>query len=85
MPTVAETAYPRLKNQIREKELIEIYTPTQEELNLANAYTRKGVTKLGFLVLLKTFQKLGYFVSPTTVPQRIIQHISQCATLVYPL
>ncbi|NBD32637.1 MAG: Tn3 family transposase, partial [Cyanobacteria bacterium] len=84
MPTVAETAYPRLKNQIREKELIEIYTPTQEELNLANAYTRKGVTKLGFLVLLKTFQKLGYFVSPTTVPQRIIQHISQCATLVCP-
>ena len=71
MPTVAETAYPRLKNQIREKELTEIYTPTLEELNLASQHTRKGATKLGFLVILKTFQRLGYFVAPTTVPNAI--------------
>ncbi len=83
MPTVAETAYPRLKNQIREKELTEIYTPTTEELNLANQSTRKGATKLGFLVLLKTFQRLGYFVSPNIVPSAIVKHIAQCAELNY--
>ncbi len=71
MPTIAETAYPRLKSQVREKELTEIYTPTPEELNLASQHTRKGATQLGFLVLLKTFQRLGYFVSPTTVPSAI--------------
>ena len=83
MPTVAETAYPRLKNQVREKELTEIYTPTREELNLASQHARKGATKLGFLVLLKTFQRLGYFVSPNIVPSAIVKHIAQCAELNY--
>ncbi len=81
MPTCAETAYPRLKNQIREKELREIYTPTREELNLASQHTRKGSTQLGFLVLLKTFQRLGYFVSPSNVPSAIVKHITKCAAL----
>ncbi|MGK7897742.1 MAG: DUF4158 domain-containing protein, partial [Xenococcus sp. (in: cyanobacteria)] len=77
MPTCAETAYPRLKNQIREKELREIYTPTGEELNLATHHTRKGSTQLGFLILLKTFQRLGYFVSPSNVPSAIVNYIAQ--------
>lgn len=81
MPTIAETAYPRLKSQVREKELTEIYTPTPEELNLASQHTRKGATQLGFLVLLKTFQRLGYFVSPTTVPSAIVKHIAQSSGL----
>jgi hypothetical protein len=84
VPTVAETAYPRLKNQVREKELTEIYTPTRSELNLANQYTRKGATKLGFLVLLKTFQRLGYFVSPTTVPSAIVEQIARSADVSCP-
>ena len=83
MPTIAETAYPRLKSQVREKELTEIYTPTLEELNLASQHTRKGATQLGFLVLLKTFQRLGYFVSPTNVPQAIVKHIAQSSGLAY--
>lgn len=83
MPTVAETAYPRLKNQVREKELTGIYTPTREELNLASQHTRKGATQLGFLVLLKTFQRLGYFVSPNIVPSAIVKHIANCAGLNY--
>ena len=56
MPTVAETAYPRLKNQVREKELTKIYTPTPEELNLASQHTRKRATKLGFLYYSKPFK-----------------------------
>ncbi|MEL6500907.1 MAG: DUF4158 domain-containing protein, partial [Cyanobacteria bacterium J06623_1] len=84
MPTVAETAYPRLKNQVREKELTEIYTPTPEELNLASQHTRKGATKLGFLVLLKTFQRLGYFVAPTTIPNAIVKHIAHSTALACP-
>ncbi len=83
MPTCAETAYPRLKNQIREKELREIYTPTREELNLASQHTRKGLTQLGFLILLKTFQRLGYFVSPNNVPSAIVNHIAQETGLAY--
>jgi TnpA family transposase len=81
VPTKAETAYPRLKNYVTSRELIEIYTPTQQELALANQYTKKGATKLGFLVLLKTFQRLGYFVSPDIVPSAIVSHIIKCTQL----
>jgi Domain of unknown function (DUF4158) len=81
VPTKAETAYPRLKNYVTSRELTEIYTPTQQELNLANQHTKRGATKLGFLVLLKTFQRLGYFVSSDLVPNAIVSHIIKCAQL----
>jgi hypothetical protein len=81
VPTKAETAYPRLKNYVTSRELTEIYTPTQEELTLANQYTKKGATKLGFLVLLKTFQRLGYFVDSNIVPSAIVSHIIKCTQL----
>jgi hypothetical protein len=81
VPTKAETAYPRLKNYVTSRELTEIYTPTQQELALASRYTKKGATLLGFLVKLKTFQRLGYFVGSEAVPASIISHIIQCAQL----
>ena len=74
MPTKPETAYPRLKNYVTSRELTEIYTPTQQELALANQHTKKGATKLGFLVKLKTFQRLGYFVSSDIVPNAVVKH-----------
>lgn len=81
MPTKAETAYPRLKNYVTSQELTEIYTPTRQELALANQYTKKGATKLGFLVKLKTFQRLGYFVDSEAVPMAVVKHIIKCAQL----
>jgi Domain of unknown function (DUF4158) len=33
-------------------------------------------TWLGFVVLLKTFQRLGYFVPSKEVPEAIIEHIA---------
>jgi hypothetical protein len=35
MPTVHETAYPRLKSSVSRRELIDLYTPTRTELELA--------------------------------------------------
>lgn len=61
MPSVQETAYPRLKSNITLKELTAIYTPTAEEIGFAQQSTAIGsTTRLGFLILLKTFQRLGY-------------------------
>ena len=84
MPSIAETAYPRLKNQVTDKELQEIYTPSQRELQFAKQQTRRGLTQLGLLVQLKTFQRLGYFVSCQEVPTPIIKHIAQCAQSAVP-
>lgn len=81
MPSVAETAYPRLKNQISSEGLLEIYTPTDLELQFASRHTKGVVAKLGFLVLLKTFQRLGYFVLVKNVPDVIIKHIAGAAKI----
>jgi hypothetical protein len=78
MPTIHETAYPRLKSTVTDKELQEIYSPTPEELAFAEHPTRSVTAKIGLLVLLKTFQRLGYFLPLVQIPHRIIAHITMC-------
>jgi hypothetical protein len=76
MPTIQETAYPRLKGSVSTVDLAAIYTPTPQEIALARKITRGGTAYLGFLILLKTFQRLGYFVPLSQVPTVIIEHIA---------
>ena len=77
VPVAQETAYPRLKSSPSSKELKAIYTPTPDELLLAQQNTKNQETQLSFLIFLKTFQRLGYATPIATVPPRIIQHISK--------
>lgn len=39
-------------------------------------FTRLPITQLGIAILLKTFQRLGYFVRSNEIPEIIIQHIA---------
>lgn len=78
MAEVHETAYPRLKHSPSRRDLEGIYTPSHEEIELAESLARSEVAKLGFLVLLKTFQRLGYFVHIEEVPVAIVEHIARC-------
>jgi TnpA family transposase len=77
MPTVHETAYPRLKSSVSRQELIDLYTPTQAEVALATKVSRGEAARLAFLILLKTFQRLGYFSSLRDVPRSVVEHIGQ--------
>ena len=72
----SDTAYPRFKTRLTQAELEQFYTPTDEELAFCANVTRLPTTQLGFVVLLKTFQRLGYFVSSNEVPQTIVEHIA---------
>lgn len=81
MPTIQETAYPRLKNHVSARDLAGIYTPNLDELALAKQVTRGAVAQLGFLILLKVFQRLGYFVPISQVPVAIIEHIAGIAQI----
>jgi len=81
MPSIDDTAYPNLKQNPTEKDLQTLYTPTPEELDLARRVTLTTSTRLCFLVLLKTFQKLGYGAKLATVSARIIRHIAASAQL----
>lgn len=58
MPNVNETAYPRLKSHPTGKELASIYTPNSDELAFSNTHARRPGPRTGFLILLKTFQRL---------------------------
>ena len=72
----SDTAYPRFKTRLTQAELEQFYTPTDEELAFCTNTTRLPTTQLGFVILLKTFQRLGYFVLSNEVPEAIIEHIA---------
>src|SRR5512142_1069884 len=76
MPAVHETAYPRLKEAVTPTDLVEVYTPTAKEIALAIETSPRREARLGFLILLKTFQRLGYFVLVSEVPKSIVGHIA---------
>ena len=77
MPSLQETAYPRLKSNPSTKAFAQVYTPTAEEIALAQKVTRGEIPRLGFLVLLKTFQTVGHPVQVAHVPRTIIIHIAK--------
>lgn len=81
MTSIQDTAYPRLNHQLTAKALITVYTPSDEELVLAAGITRSRVTKVGFLVLLKTYQRLGYPVLMKDVPASVIRQVSTTAAV----
>src|SRR5437762_2389342 len=74
-------AYAPFQTALTEQKLHEIYSPTAEELTFAGEQTRGETARVGLLVLLKTFQRLGYFVTLPEVPQRVVAHLTLCAGL----
>ncbi|AUB35300.1 Transposase, TnpA family (plasmid) [Nostoc flagelliforme CCNUN1] len=78
MTSIERTAYPRLKRYFTAKELTEIYTPTKSEIAFAYS-TAKGQSNIfNLIVLLKAFQRLGYFPKLSEIPNSIINHIRGC-------
>ena len=78
MASVHETAYSRLNPNPRPSDLEAIFTPTLEEIELAKRVARTESSRLGFLVTLKTFQRLGFFVYTRDVPPAVTEHIVRC-------
>jgi TnpA family transposase len=75
--SINETAYPRYKNSFTLKELNEIYTPSQNEIELAIRVTRGDTSKFCFVVMLKSYQRLGFFISIIEIPIQIVRHIAK--------
>lgn len=79
MASLHETAYPRFKPNLTDHELREIYTPTSEEIAFCKASAQQSAGRLSMLILLKTVQRLGYFVKLSDVPQPIVTFLSDCS------
>jgi TnpA family transposase len=76
MVAVNDTAYPRLKSNPTTKELTSIYSPNPEELAFGATVAKRPITRVGLLLLLKTFQRLGYFPMLSDIPSTIALHIA---------
>ena len=79
MPGITDTAYPRLKLNPSARELDEIYTPNLFELTWLDQHARQPVPRVGLLLLLKTFQRLGYFPKLREVPTPLWHHCAEWA------
>jgi Domain of unknown function (DUF4158) len=73
----SDTAYPLLKESPTERELQELFTPNLFELGFAAENSRQPIPRLGLLLLLKSFQKLGYFVRLAEIPPPIVLHVAK--------
>jgi TnpA family transposase len=81
MTSIHETAYPRLKPDPSAKDLIEIYTPTAEEIAFVATLSRRPAGRIAALLHLKLFQRLGCFIHLDNVPIPIRDHVVGCAGL----
>ena len=76
MATIERTAYPRFKKNISAKELIEIYIPSHEEIEVAHKTAKGEIQVLNYILLLKSFQRLGYFPRIDEIPIEIVKYLS---------
>lgn len=75
MSSINETAYPQLRADIAEKDLLALFTPTlQERRFIADAY-RRATTQALIAIQLKVLQRLGYFAMVADVPEVIVRHV----------
>ena len=78
MTAIDRTAYPRFKRVFTAHELSAIYTPTAQDIKFATRATRTSQMRCNLLVLLKCFQRLGYFPALDTIPEALISHVRSC-------
>jgi hypothetical protein len=72
MTSIERTAYPRFTRAPSVKELREIYTPTPTDVAFVAITARGPAQKFGLMILLKVYQRLGYFPKLETIPGAII-------------
>jgi Domain of unknown function (DUF4158) len=78
MASIERTAYPRFKRTPTPHNLHALYTPTDAEGAFAQGAARSRTHQLSLLVLLKAFQRLGYFPKLSEVPTAIVSRIRSC-------
>ncbi len=83
MSSIERTAYPRFSTGriIKKHELDQFYSLTPDELCYINEHICGDALRLNFSVLLKVFQRLGYFPELKSIPDAITTHIKKCLGL----
>ena len=75
MASIERTAYPQFKRNPVVRELVAAYTPTDAELAFITESARQPGHRLTLAMLLKSFQRLGYFPAIDDVPAAVVRHL----------
>ena len=81
MTAIDRTIYHRVKRSYTTKELIEAYTPTEEEHRFVSTMTRTVQNQLNLMLRIKLFPHLGYFPSLSEIPATLVDHIRKAFDL----
>jgi len=79
MAAIHETAYPRIKPNLSNREIKEIFTPTAEEMSLLDAKTKKALhtPRLAFMLILKYYQYLGRPIVVRNIDASIKKYVAE--------
>ncbi|MBE9043424.1 DUF4158 domain-containing protein [Pleurocapsales cyanobacterium LEGE 10410] len=75
MASIERTAYPRFKRYYTQAQLQKTYTPTSTEIAFARDRTQGDSNFFNLMVLLKSFQRLGYFPKLEQISQDITNYL----------
>jgi hypothetical protein len=78
MTSVDRTAYPRFGRVVPGRELADAFTPADAEAEWARSRTQAPEHLLALAVLLKSYQRLGYFPKAEDVPSVVVRHVRGC-------
>lgn len=78
MTSVDRTAYPRFGRVVSGRELADSFTPTDAEAEWAQGRTQDQQHQLVLTVLLKSYQRLGYFPKAGDVSPAVVRHVQDC-------
>jgi hypothetical protein len=73
--SIERTAYPRFKRYYTLAQLQKTYTPTSTEIAFGRSNTQGDKNFFNLMVLLKSFQRLGYFPILDQIPIDIINYL----------
>jgi hypothetical protein len=75
LASIDRTAYPRSKRVVSARELAEAFTPTSDEVGWGRSKTTTEQHFLALVVLLKCYQRLGYFPKLLDVPVVVVDRV----------
>lgn len=78
MASIDRTAYPRFRDGMTQAEIIEWFTPTEDEIEFAYKTARYPQQQANVLIMLKCVQHLGYFSAIVDIPIAVQTHICEC-------
>jgi hypothetical protein len=77
MPAISDTAYPRFQIDLTSSQSLAIFIPTEDELSFAKRKFSGTGGVITCLLMLKCFQRLGYFPNLMEIPYPVIERVCQ--------